>query len=146
MKSDTVFIKFIKYSILLILGGSIYYGIEILYRGYSHFSMFLVGGICLIGIGMINEIFPWNMPFWQQVVIGDVFVLLMEFTSGCIVNLWLGWDVWDYTEMPFNILGQVCLTFAFLWLPIVALAIFVDDYARWILLKEDKPHYNFHLK
>lgn len=146
MKKSSFFINLLKYSILLILGGSIYYGIEILYRGYSHFSMFLVGGMCLIGIGLINEIFPWDMPFWKQVIIGDVIVLVMEFVSGCILNLWLHWNVWDYSAMPFNLLGQICLAFAFLWLPIVALAIVVDDYARWILLQEEKPHYNFHLK
>lgn len=146
MKRNSFSINLLKYSILLILGGSIYYGIEILYRGYSHFSMFLVGGMCLIGIGLINELFPWDMPFWKQIIIGDVIVLVMEFVSGCILNLWLHWDVWDYSNMPFNLLGQVCLAFAFLWLPIVALAIFVDDYARWILMGEEKPRYNFHLK
>lgn len=138
--------KLLKFLFLLVLGGSVYYGIEILYRGYSHWTMFLVGGICFIGMGLINEIFPWDMPIWKQVLIGDVFVLLMEFLSGCIVNLWLGWDVWDYSNMPFNLLGQVCLTFAFLWIPIVLFGILVDDYARWLLLGEEKPRYNWKLK
>lgn len=138
--------KLLKFLFLLVLGGSVYYGIEILYRGYSHWTMFLVGGICFIGMGLINEIFPWDMPVWKQVLIGDVFVLLMEFLSGCVVNLWLGWDVWDYSNMPFNLLGQVCLTFAFLWIPIVLFGILVDDYARWLLLGEEKPRYNWKLK
>ena len=138
--------KVLKFLFLLVLGGSVYYGIEILYRGYSHWTMFLVGGICFLAMGSINEIFPWDMPVWKQVLIGDAIVLLLEFLSGCVINLWLKWDVWDYSNMPFNLLGQVCLTFAFLWMPVVLFGILVDDYARWLLLGEEKPRYNWKLK
>ena len=135
------FETFLEYIFLFLLGGSIYYCIEIVFRGYSHFTMILVGGLCFILIGLINEVLPWETPFWQQVLLGDVIVLIIEFISGCIINLWLGLNVWDYSDLPFNLLGQICLPFALLWLPVVALAIVVDDYAKYFLGTGEKPKY-----
>jgi len=108
--------------------------------------MFLVGGLCFILIGLINEVISYEMPFYQQVLIGDVIVLIVEFISGCIINLYFGLGVWDYSNLPFNLLGQICLPFAIMWLPIVAFAIVVDDYAKYLLYGGVKPHYNFKLK
>lgn len=135
------FETFLEYIFLFLLGGSIYYCIEIVFRGYSHFTMILVGGLCFILIGLINEVLPWETPFWQQVLLGDVIVLIIEFISGCIINLWLGLNIWDYSDLPFNLLGQICLPFALLWLPVVALAIVVDDYVKYFLGKGEKPKY-----
>lgn len=137
------FETFLEYLFLFLLGGSIYYGIEILYRNYSHIAMILVGGICFILIGLINEVLSWNMLFWKQVIIGDLLVLTVEFISGCILNLWLGLGIWDYSNLPFNLLGQICLTFAILWLPIIAFAIILDDWVKYILGKGKKPEYSF---
>lgn len=135
------FETFIEYLFLLILGGSIYYGIELIYRGYSHLSMILVGGLCFIEIGLINEVLSWNMKFWKQVLIGDILVLITEFISGVILNILLGLNIWDYSNLPFNLLGQICLPFAIMWLPIVAIAIILDDWTKYILGKGDKPKY-----
>ena len=138
-----IFENIIKYLFLFILGGSIYYGIEILYRGYSHYVMIAVGGICFICIGLLNEIFPWDVPIWYQVLFGDFIVLAIEYCSGCILNIWLGLGIWDYSALPMNLDGQICLYFAFLWLPIILLAIVVDDYSRWLFCNEEKPRYNW---
>ena len=135
-----------EYIFLFILGGLIYYGIEIIYRGYSHVSMFIVGGICFILIGLINEIFSWEMSFWKQLLIGDTIVLMIEFWAGCLLNIYLKLNVWDYSNMPFNLLGQICLPFAILWLPVIAFAIVLDDYVKWVLYRQEKPKYNFKLK
>lgn len=132
-----------EYGFLLLLGGTIYYGIEIAYRGYSHPTMFLVGGICFILIGLINEVIDWNMPFLKQVLLGDIIVLIVEFIAGCILNLWLGLGIWDYSNLPFNLLGQICLPFAILWLPIVAIAIVLDDWTKYFLYGGQKPYYIF---
>lgn len=134
---------FTEYGFLLLLGGTIYYGIEIAYRGYSHPTMFLVGGICFILIGLINEVIDWNMPFLKQVLLGDIIVLIVEFIAGCILNLWLGLGIWDYSNLPFNLLGQICLPFAILWLPIVAIAIVLDDWTKYFLYGGQKPYYIF---
>lgn len=132
-----------KAIILMAVGGMLYALFEIGFRGYTHWTMIIVGGICFYLIGLINEVIPWEMEIWKQCVIGSLVVTAVEFVSGCIINLWLGWGVWDYSDMPFNILGQVCLPFSALWVLLSALAIILDDYLRYWLYHEEKPHYRW---
>lgn len=134
---------FIKYLILFLLGGHTYYGIEILWRGYSHYSMIICGGICFIYAGLQNEQVEWDYPFWKQVLRVEAFILSAEFITGCIVNFWLGLNVWDYSGLPGNILGQTCPQFALLFLPLSAIAIVVDDFIRWKWFGEEKPRYKW---
>lgn len=133
----------LKAIILMAVGGMLYALFEIGFRGYTHWTMIIVGGLCFYLIGLINEIIPWEMKIWKQCVIGSLVVTAVEFVSGCIINLWLGWGVWDYSDMPFNILGQVCLPFSALWVLLSALAIILDDYLRYWLYHEEKPHYRW---
>ena len=133
----------LKAIILMAVGGMLYALFEIGFRGYTHWTMIIVGGLCFYLIGLINEIIPWKMKIWKQYLIGSLVVTAVEFVSGCIINLWLGWGVWDYSDMPFNILGQVCLPFSALWVLLSALAIILDDYLRYWLYHEEKPHYRW---
>lgn len=138
--------KIVKQSVLFLIGGTVYIAIEILYRYImnrtpTHWSMFLLGGIAFLIIGGLNEHVEWDTPFWIQMAIGTITVLVLEFVFGCILNIWLGLAVWDYSNMPFNILGQVCLPFAFIWAALSAVAIVLDDYLRYWLFGEEKPKY-----
>ena len=133
--------RYHKEIILWLIGGLLYMGIELMWRGYSHWTMFVLGGICFVCLGRINEVIPWNMPLWMQVLIGTAIITGLEFITGCIVNLWLGWNVWDYSNVPFNVLGQICLQYILLWIPISLAGIVSDDYLRHWLFKEEKPHY-----
>lgn len=137
---------FIKYLYLFLVGGFLYYDIEILFRGYSFISMFILGGVCFIYCGLQNEVTSWNYPFWKQLLRSEIFVLCSEFIAGCILNLWLGLDIWDYSNLPGNILGQISWQFALLFLPLCAIAIFLDDYIRYLFFDEEKPRYNFKFK
>lgn len=130
-----------KALILFGIGGFIYYMIECIWRGHSHWTMGIVGGICFLLIGMINEYFTWEMKLWKQCVIGAVTVTVIEFISGVILNISLGMNIWDYSDVPFNILGQVCLPYCFLWVALSAVAIILDDYLRYWLFGEEKPRY-----
>ena len=104
-----------KYLFLFGIGGLLYILIELIWRGYSHWTMFALGGICFVFLGLINEILSWQMPLWQQILIGAAGITTLEFLTGCIVNLALGWNVWDYSSMPLNLYGQICLPFSGLW-------------------------------
>ena len=107
-----------KYATLWSMGGLLYIALELLWRGYSHWTMFILGGLCFIGLGLINEVLPWDMPLWQQILLGAALITLLEFLTGCVVNLWLGWGIWDYSNMRGNILGQVCPQYCLLWMPV----------------------------
>ena len=124
------------------IGGLIYSIIEILYRGYTHWTMVIVGGLAFYLIGCINEYIEWDMPLYRQMAIGMAIITLLEFAAGIIVNLILGWSVWDYSNVPLNILGQICLPFCIIWFFLSFPAIIVDDYLRYYLFGEEKPHYN----
>lgn len=121
-----------------------YYIVELLFRGYSHWSMFILGGMCFYYAGIQNEYVSWNYPLWKQLIKVEAFVLISEFITGCIVNLWLGWNVWDYSNLAGNILGQTSWQFALLFLPLCLVAIILDDYLRYWLFKEEKPYYKLY--
>lgn len=128
---------------LFIVGGILYYLIEIIWRGHSHFSMFFVGGLCFVLIGKINEYISWETPVYIQSILGSIIITTIEFISGCILNIWLGLDVWDYSNIPFNLLGQICLPFSVLWIFISFAAILLDDYIRYFFFGEEKPRYKW---
>jgi uncharacterized membrane protein len=133
--------NFLKYTFLFLIGGFVYGGIEILSRGYSHISMLVAGGICFILIGLINEVFSWNMAIISQMAISALIITMVEFVIGVVVNIWLKLNVWDYSTKPYNILGQVCLLYTNIWFFLSLFAILMDDYLRYFLLKEEKPRY-----
>ena len=135
--------KALRPLVLIGIGGLLYVLIELAFRGRSHWTMFIVGGLCFWLIGLINEVIPWEMSFWKQCIIGAVIVTAVEFLAGCIINLGLGWNVWDYSNMPFNVFGQICLPFSMLWILISAVAIVLDDYLRYWIYGEEKPHYTW---
>lgn len=134
--------KLVKFLILLSSGGLIYVLIEFLYRGRSHWSMFLVGGICFVLIGGLNNWFPWNWSILRQMGISAAIVTAVEFVSGILLNMVLNLDVWDYSNMPFNIYGQICLPFTVIWFFLSFLAIVADDFLRWLWFGERFPEYH----
>lgn len=141
-KLDKVVSFILKEFILLIIGGALYFIIEVLYRGYSHLSMFLLGGICFVVIGLINEVFDYKMSLLKfQMPIAAIVVTVLEFITGLIVNKWLGLNVWDYSNTPFNVMGQICLPFTIAWYLLSGIAIVLDDYIRYFVFDEEKPIY-----
>lgn len=135
-----------KFLALFLIGGVAYFGIECLWRGWSHWTMFILGGLCFVIIGGLNEFYGWEMPFWKQCLIGAAVITALEFAVGMIVNKWLGWAIWDYSNLPLNICGQICLPFSLIWIVLSGVAIVIDDYLRYWLFGEEKPHYNFKLR
>lgn len=131
----------LKYFILGWFGGSTYCSLEVIFRGRSHWSMVVLAFILFLLIGNLNNLFPWEMSLAKQGIIGACMVTVLEFITGCIVNIWLGWNVWDYSNMPLNILGQVCLPFSLLWILLSIVCIIVDDYLRYLMFNEQMPHY-----
>lgn len=134
--------KALKYLFLFFFGGIVYILIELLWRGYSHWSMGILGGMCFILLGLINERYTWDIPLWIQMLLGSFIITLLEFIAGCILNLHFHLNIWDYYDMPFNILGQICLPYMILWFFLSPICIVADDYIRYIFFDEEKPTYH----
>ena len=132
-----------KYLFLGAIGSIIYMSLEILWRGYTHWTMGILGGICFICLGLINKILSWETPLVLQMLIGGAIITVLELVTGCIVNLWLGWNVWDYSDLPYNFLGQISLFSSIGWIGLSLVGIVLDDYLRYWLFHEEKPRYKW---
>lgn len=135
--------KFFKYLFLFLFGGAAYISIEILYRGYSHWLMFIIGGLAFLMVGMLNEVFKWETPIEIQSIIGGGIITGIEFITGLIANIQFNMGIWDYSNLPLNVMGQICLPFTFIWILLSTVIIVIDDWLRYKLFDEEKPHYTF---
>ena len=119
---------------MFLLGGQGYCTIEILWRGRTHYSILLAGGIILMFLAFIQKEMK-KAPLLLKCLMGTVFITGVEFIFGCIFNISLGMNVWNYDNMPFNLLGQICLPFSLLWL-LLCIPVF-----KWIV--NDKLYRRF---
>ena len=119
----------LKEFIIFIIFGLMYVIIELLYRGHTHYSMFIVGGICGVLIGLINDNTP-DMPLLPQCVLGAVIITIIELLTGLFLNVYLGLNVWDYSNQPFNFMGQICPQFCIIWCVLSILVIRIDDWLK----------------
>ncbi len=140
--NDTVK-AFVESLVLFFVGGTIYYAIEMLWRGHSTWQMILVGGICFLFCGSVNEFLNWDMLIWKQMLICSIGITAIEFLAGYILNIVLQLGIWDYSRVPLNILGQICLPFSLAWYILSLPAIILDDYMRYWMFKEEKPKYRW---
>ena len=82
--------------------------------GTPHWSMSLTGGLVLLTVYTAER--RTHHTLWRRCLRSAGIITAYEFVVGCLVNLRLGWQVWDYSSQPGNVLGQVCPLFCFLWL------------------------------
>lgn len=99
---------------LFCIGAAGYCLLEILWRGHTHWSMGLTGGACLVGLYVLHGRLR-HLPLALQALAGAALITAAEFCVGCVVNLLLGWNVWDYSGWRVQLLGQICLVFSALW-------------------------------
>ncbi len=123
-----------------LLGGSIYCMIEILWRGYTHISMFVLGGVVfriLARIGRLKQHFP------SKLLLSTGAVTAAEFCSGILLNRILQLGVWDYSACPLNLYGQICLPYILLWMPLCAAGMLLNraiDRFSGLLLPVPRRH------
>ena len=119
--------KFLKQAVLFYLGGTAYMTLEFLWRGRSHGSMFLLGGLCFLGMGRLVKGLV-RVPLAVKVMLGAAMVTALELIAGLLVNR--RYAVWDYRNMPFNYKGHICLSFSLLWMPVTL-------FGMWLYEKAD---------
>ncbi len=120
--------KIWKESAAFALGGAAYTGLELLWRGRSHVSMFAAGGLSLVLVGHLGET---KLPLALRIPAGAAIITMVELGTGLLVNR--SYKVWDYRNMPGNLWGQVCPQFFALWLVLswVAMGIY-GKMMRWM--------------
>ena len=131
----------IKYTILFLIGYCVYIAMEVTTRGRSHWTMGLLGGIAFIAIGRLNNWIPWHISLIKQGIIGSVVITALELICGLICNVWLSMSIWDYSNIPLNFMGQICLPFSLLWIILSIVAVVIDDYLRYLMFDEEMPKY-----
>ena len=109
------YMMFLRQAAMFLLGGTGYVGLEYLWRGRSHISMFVAGGVCFLLLGKLTEIKP-RLPWAVRCLLGAGIITMVELAVGLIANR--DYHVWDYRQMPFHFLGQVCLVYSLLWIPV----------------------------
>ena len=127
--------EFLKKGALFSLGGLAYCGLELLWRGRTHYSMFLAGGTTLLLLGKLNRAEP-KLPLFLRAVVGSGIITMVELSAGMIFNR--SYTVWDYRDQWGNWLGQICPLFSLLWIGIAALVLLIYDPLEKFLMKNDE--------
>ncbi|MBE6836525.1 MAG: hypothetical protein E7509_00810 [Ruminococcus sp.] len=136
----------LRYFTVFVFGALAYGLIEITVRGYSHISMGILGGLTMTLITVLNNARRHGLPTIVQLLVTTVFITASELVTGIIININMKLNVWDYSDMPFNYKGQICLPFVFLWFLLSILGMYVDEILRWKFFKTDYPHLRFFAK
>lgn len=134
--------KLSEYLFIWALGGCIYYSFELIFRGFSHWSMFILGGICFLFCTVQGLLLQWSDPLWLQVLRCTVFVTASEFITGIIFNKWLQMGIWDYSDQPLQLFGQICIPFMIIFAGLCALGIILGGYVTHWIFREARPHYH----
>lgn len=122
-------------------GGCLYGLLEILWRGYTHWTMILVAAFLCVPLDIANERISWEMPLLLQGVFGGLIITATEFVAGLILNVWLGLNVWNYSNQLGNVLGQICPLYTILWCLLAVPVIVVFDWLEYKICGGEKPHY-----
>ena len=101
-----------EFCAVLALGGGAYAAVELIWRGRTHWTMVLTGGVCFAFLYLIAQS---GLPLPVQYAWGALVITALEFLVGAAVNVALGWAVWDYSREPMNLYGQICVRYTALW-------------------------------
>ncbi len=124
--------RFWKMLVLFYFGGTCYLTLELLWRGFSHWSMFLLGGCCFVILGQMGRVQP-VLPLPLRALIAGTVITALELGCGLLVNR--RYQVWDYRHLPLNYHGQICLYFSLLWIPLGIAAMVLYQWADKQLAK-----------
>lgn len=133
--------------LLWFFGGTLYYLIEVAYKTLTghperiSWTMLVVAILLTVAVERCGTQLPWSCPLWLQALCCAALVTAVELVAGCVINLWLGLDVWDYSALQGNFLGQICPQYSAVWWVLCLVFIPTFDWLRWSIEGGDKPHY-----
>lgn len=142
--------KAAKWTLSLLLwtwAGTLYFFGEVAWKALQgrpetiSWTMLALAIVLAIPLERFGAELPWTMPLALQAAICAAAITATEFAAGCLLNLWLRLDIWDYSHLPGNLLGQICPQFSLLWLALSLLGIVLLDWMRYAIEGGDKPRY-----
>lgn len=128
-------------------GGAVYFFLEVAYklaRGEPErisWTMLVLAIVLTIPVERCGDGLPWECPLWLQALACAALVTVVELIAGLVLNVWLKMNVWDYSEIPINLWGQICLPFSLAWVVLCLVFIPIFDWLRWVVEGEEKPRY-----
>lgn len=133
----------LKNLVLFLSGFCLYMTIECLFRGYSFPLMGCCGGLCVVILDKINDYISWDVDLFWQALCGALLVTIMELVIGTIAKYTdLLPVMWDYSSLPLNFNGIVCVPFFIAWLFLSVVAIFLADAINYYIFEDTVvPHY-----
>lgn len=125
--------------------GEVYTTLEVIFRGRTHITMYILAFIVGIFIFLVNNtLFEFDTDFLIQIFSCAGFATLMELIFGLTFNQ--DHSIWDYSNMFLNYKGQICLLFTIIWIIICGLSLILLDWIDWRIFKTtEKPYYRFKL-
>lgn len=122
------------YPLLFITGGMSYGCIELAARGYTHWTMVVLGGLCLAGLYRL-DLWLARLPLLLRAAAGASMVTAAELAAGLVLNRWLGLHIWDYSREAWNLWGQICPRFSLAWYGLCLGAMLVFAAGRALALR-----------
>lgn len=136
--------KINKSILLFLVGYCTYISIEVTYRNISYPIMGICGGLAILLLDKINDNISWNVDLCLQGLCGSALITFFELIIGEIaLHTSLLPVMWDYSNVPLNFDGIICLPFSIVWFFLSILAIFLADAINYYVLDEPQvPYYN----
>lgn len=106
-------------------------------------TMFALAILLAIPLERCGAELPWETPLLWQACICAAAITATEFVAGVVLNVWMGLGVWNYSDLPGNVLGQICPQFSLLWVVLSIAGIVMLDWMRYVVEGGEKPHYTF---
>lgn len=129
---------------MFIFGFMGYVTIEVIFRNVSYPLMGLCGGLVFVLLDRINDKISWDIDILVQGTIGSLLITSLEFIIGEMSLRGLIQPMWDYSDMPFNYKGIVCLPFSLIWVGLSIIAIVVADFINYYIFNDSTvPYYKF---
>ena len=133
--------------LLWFFGGTLYFLLEVAYKTATgsperiSWTMLVLAVLLCIPVERAGAELPWTCPLWLQALACAALVTAVELAAGCVLNLWLGLGVWDYSGLRWNLWGQICPQFFLVWWALCAAFIPVFDWMRYAVMGGQRPKY-----